>query len=110
MTDPTLSPHKPPVIKDDNDTTRKMCAEIERLKESLLEASNRLSAFGDVIGAARAIQAMEEPSHIANIRLQEAVTLALKRLDKLNRDDEAGIRLVLANAISPLTDRKGKED
>lgn len=29
----------------------------------------------------------------------EALRLALKRLGELNRDDEAGIRVVLANAI-----------
>lgn len=32
-------------------------------------------------------------------RLREATTLALRRLGELNRDDEAGIRMVLANAI-----------
>ena len=31
--------------------------------------------------------------------LREAATLALKRLGELNRDDEAGIRMVLANAL-----------
>lgn len=59
--------------------------------------------------AQAAVKAMEEPSHIVNIRLYEAVTLALKRLDELNRDDEAGIRLILANAILPQIAADGGE-
>lgn len=35
--------------------------------------------------------------------LLEACRLALKRLGELNRDDEAGIRIVLANAIAKAT-------
>lgn len=34
-----------------------------------------------------------------NARLREAAKLALQRLGELNRDDEAGVRMVLANAI-----------
>lgn len=72
MTDPTLSPHKPPVIEDDRELIDRLMnqtvvrkddlyaalAENERLKKSLLEASNRLDAFGDFIGAVRARAAL----------------------------------------------------
>lgn len=34
-------------------------------------------------------------------RLRAAASLALRRLGELNRDDESGIRMVLANALKP---------
>ena len=36
------------------------------------------------------------------------ISLTLKRLGELNRDDEAGIRVVLANARELLSHTKGK--
>lgn len=64
--------------------------------ENLKSNQRQLDMDGCEVGVSR--QAIDETLEQYDDMLT-ALTLALKRLGELNRDDEAGIRIVLANAI-----------
>lgn len=61
---------------------------VERLRETVEAGRTGIIHMGDLLEAANEIG-----------KLRTAARLALTRLGELNRDDEAGIRMVLANAL-----------